>query len=582
MTSASDTMVAGRLRERRVVRAALWVLREHHAAVALLLYSAAALIYQYHAVAHLGGGCACLGDDPTMFMWSMVWWPHAIGAGLNPFVTHLIWAPHAINLAANTSVPGPALLATPLTLIAGPVVSYNVLMLLAPVIGAWVAYRLCLYVTRNPAAAILGGYLYGFSTYALGQSEGHMHLVFAFGPPALALFTLKRLDERISARRYLVVSALVLIAQLSCGTEVTLTMTAMGVVALAAGLIFAGPEKRRRIIALLAPLAGAYAVMAVVCSPFLYYALTGPQVAEGRGLNFSSDILTFAVPTPIFRVGGHRFAAVSNSFLGGYVEDGTYLGLPLILIVAAFGVQRWRTRVGRILLAVLAVAVVWSLGTHLYIGGHPTIPLPWNLVAARTGLNEILPSRIGLYVGLVCAVIAALWLAERGTSRLRRWSLALLAVVFLIPNTAFYNDPLDVPAFFTTHLYRSYLRPGEVVLPIPYGTVGPGLLWQADTKMYFRLASGDFYVPPDYGRASFVQQALGTGPSPPPAVSSVGWLRAFILHYHVQAIVVEASQPQGWPAVIDRLGLSPVQVGGVLLYRVVDSRLNYRIGAQYH
>jgi hypothetical protein len=544
--------------------AALDLLRRHHAAVAVVLYGAAALVYQHHAVEHLGSSCACIGTDPTMFMWSMVWWPHAILHGLNPFVTHLIWVPDAINLAANTSTPGPALLAAPLTAIAGPVVSYNVLMLIAPVTGAWFAYRLCLYLTRAPAVSILCGYLYGFSTYSLGALEGHLQLVFTFGAPAAALLTVKRLDGAMGARRYLVLMALVLIAQLSCGTEIVFTTTIMGVVALAAGWTFSPPEMRRRIVGLLPALAGAYAAVAVICSPFIYYALTGPEVAKDRGMAFPADALSFAIPTGLLRVGGHRFAAVSNGFVAGFVETGTYLGPPIIIIVAAFAVQRWHTRAAKILVSVLAFAVVWSLGEQLNIDGHPTIPLPWKLVGNFKLLNEILPVRIGLYVFLASVVMVALWLTAPGSSRLRRWPLALLAVVFLIPDTAQFNGPLDEPAFFTTALYRHYLRPNEIVLPIPYGTAGPGLLWQARTHMYFRLASGNFYVPPDYGIQPFVMQALGPGPS----AASVAALRAFVAQRHVQAIAVAADNTGGWPAVITRLGYPGVNVGGVLLYRV--------------
>jgi hypothetical protein len=556
---------------------ALGLLRRHHAAIALLVYAAAALVFQHHAVAHLGSSCACLGNDPTQFMWSMVWWPHALLNGLNPFVTHLFWVPHSIDLAGNTTVPGPALLAWPLTAAAGPIVSYNVLMLIAPVTGAWFAYRLCLYITRNPAASILGGYLYGFSTFGLGELEGHMQLVFTFAAPAAALLTLKRLDDVISARRYLALTAVVAIAQLSCGTEMAFTLAIMGVVALVAGWIFSGAETRRRIVALLPLLAGAFVVVAVLCSPFIYYALMGPQVAKDRGLVFPADALSFVIPTVLLRVGGHRFSAVSSAFAAGYVETGTYLGLPVIIMIAAFAVQRWRTRVASILLTVLAFAVVWSLGTHLSIDGHPTIPLPWNVVAKLPGLNELLPSRIGVYVVLAGAVIVAVWLATPGASRLRRWPWAILAVAFVVPNTALFNQQLDEPAFFTTPtLYRHFLRPGEVVLPIPYGTNGPNLLWQASTGMYFRLASGNFYVPVDYGLAPFVQQAIGPGPTPAPSRQSPRALRSFILRYHVQAIIVKADQPGGWPAVIARLGLSPVNVGGVLLYQL-PSRISNTI-----
>jgi hypothetical protein len=503
-------------------------------------------------------------------MWAMVWWPHALLHGLNPFVTHLFWVPDSINVAAVASVPGPALLAAPLTAVAGPFVSYNVWMLIAPILGAWFAYRLCLYLTRSPAASILAGYLYGFSTYSVAQLIGHLNLVFTFAAPAAVLLTVKRIDGVISARRYLVLMAIVLIAQLSVGTEMLFTTTCMGIVALAAGWIFSPPDRRRRLVATLAPLAGAYAVAAIVSAPFLYYALTGPNVVGGLPAQFPADALSFAIPNMFDAVGGHRFSGVTAAFPGNFSEDGTYLGLPVMIMVAAFAVQQWRTRAAKILLAVLAVAVVWSLGYVLYIDGHSTIPLPFKLFKGIRGFDEVLPVRIGIYVFLVCAVIIALWLTTHGASRLRRWPLAIVAVAFLIPNAnvGYFSERIPDPTFFTTDLYRHYLSRNEVVLPIPYGVVGPSMLWQARTNMYFRFASGGFYVPPNYGLNPFVQQALALPPTPMP---SAGALRSFIAQHDVGAIAVDATQPGAWPGVIARLGLSPVNVGGVLLYRVPRS-----------
>ncbi len=538
--------------------------------MALLLYAAAALVIQRHAVADMGGSCACAGFDPTAYMWALVWWPHAIVHGLNPFVTQAFWVPDSINLGALASVPGPALVAAPLTALGGPIVSYNVLMLIAPVTGAWFAYRLCLNLTRAPAASILAGYIYGFSTYAVAHLAGHMNLVFTFGPPALVLLTLKRIDGVISARRYFILTTIVLIAQLATGTEILFTMTCLGVVALAAAWIFSSADKRRRIVAALVPLAGAYAAVGIVCSPLLYYALTGPNVVGGLPAQFPADALSFATPSTFELFGAHRFAGVANAFAGSFAENGTYLSLPVILIVAAYAVQRGRTAAGRVLLTVLAVAVVWSLGYTLHIDGHPTVSLPFKLFSHLHGFNEVIPVRIGLYVFLVCAIIVALWLTAPGPSRLRRWPLALLAVVLLFPNAnaGYFDQKLPDPTFFSTNLYRQYLHRDEVVLPIPYAVVGHSMLWQARTSMYFRMASGGFYVPPNYGSNLFVQQALGLTPGLNPTVAA---LRSFLAQHHVGAIVVEADQPGVWPSVIGKLGLSPVTVGGVLLYQVPAS-----------
>jgi hypothetical protein len=82
------------------------------------------------------------------------------------------------------------------------------------------------------------------------------------------------------------------------------------------------------------------------------------------------------------------------------------------------------------------------------------------------------------------------------------------------------------------------------------------------------MASGNFYLPADYGVQPFVPEALGPQPIPPPTKTSVAALRSFVAQRHVQAIAVAADDTGNWPAVISRLGYPVVEVGGVLLYRV--------------
>ena len=564
----------GRLGGRRIGAVAKW-LGAHHAVTALIVYVAAVVLIERRAVLHLESVCACNGSaDPAAYMWALAWWPHAIFHGLNPLFTHEIWVPGGFDLARAASVPAAALAAAPITAIAGPVAAYNVLSLLAPVLGAWFAYRLCLYVTKAPAASILGGYLFGFSSYELGHLLGTLNLVFTFAAPVVALLTLMRLDGAIGPRRYFALMAVVLIVQLLLSTEILLTLTCMGAVALAAGFVLGGPEARRAIAGLIPPLTGAYALMVVVCSPFLYYALfVGVPYSTGWGAQFPTDSLAYLVPTSFTWLGGHRFVSVSSSFLGNLAENGAYVGLPIVLIVAAFAVERFRTRAAKIMLAVLAVAVLWSLGDRLYIAGHPTIRLPWSLFGRLPLLNQLLPNRIAVYVALACAVIVACWLSGPGTGSPWRWALSLLAVVFLVPNTGVqymgttataFHARISEPSFFGD-VYRRYLHPGEIVLPIPYGPAGRSMLWQARTGMYFRMASGNIAIQPSsYASDPIVVQLLANTPAP----GAPAELRSFIVRRRVTAAVVDFRQAGAWPRVLSRLGLQPLSVGGVLLYRI--------------
>jgi len=107
-------------------------------------------------------GSTSLGDrgaDKTIFMWSLVWWPHALAHGIDPFISRATWAPGGIDLSWVTAIPGPSMFAFPLTWMAGPIVTYNVLAILAPALAAWTAFLLARSLTRRFWPALIAGYL---------------------------------------------------------------------------------------------------------------------------------------------------------------------------------------------------------------------------------------------------------------------------------------------------------------------------------------------------------------------------------------------------------------------------------------
>lgn len=555
--------------------------REHQALAALLLYLVVSLVIHRRVVADLNGMCACSGGSArpanfsgaTGFMWALVWWPYAIFHGQNPLVSHVAWTPYGLNLARATSVPAAALAAAPLTFLWSPLVAYNVLSIVAPALGAFAAYRLCLYLTRAQAASVLAGYLYGFSSFELAHSLGLLHMLFTFVPPAVALLTLKRLHRALSTRRYVVLMSLLLIAQLLLSTEMLATMTCMAAVALLAGWIFSPMEVRARITQLLVPIAVAYTVTVIVCSPYLYYGLV-KGTAYAQGGSYYADLLSFVVPTPITWLGGHQLTSISNRFPGNLAENGAYLGLPLIAIFVAFVVQRWRTVAGRVLLVLAAVAALWMLGPRLSIAGPTPIRLPAAVFNHLPVLNQVAPVRIAMYLALTVSVAAAFWLSHAGGRAVYRWGLAALSVVFLIPNTRavqpvtnapLFHTRVVLPTLFSTNLYRHYLHRDEIVLPLPFGKAGESALWQAQTHMYFRTASGQLNAPPTiYAREPIFDQLLRNAPEQ----MAPGELRSFIVSLHVSAVVVDARHAERWLTVLARLRLAPVRAGGLLVYDV--------------
>lgn len=584
MESRTLAAVATKTRERsgtRVIHRATALASGHQALAALFLYFVVSLLIQRHVLLHLNSVCACNGGSahpdafsvPTAFMWALVWWPHAIWHAQNPLMSHVIWVPDGLDLARATSLPAVALVATPLTFLTSPLVAFNVLNIVAPVLGAFAAYRLCLYLTRAPAASMLAGYLYGFSSYQLSHLQGLLHTVFTFAPPAIALLTVKRLDGVISARRYGVLMTILLIVQLLLSTEIFATLTCMVAVTLLAAWIFSPSDVRIRIIRLLVPLGAAYAATVIICAPFLYYAFAKGSAYAHGGLYYT-DVLAFVVPTPITWLGGNHLTSISTKFPGNLSENGAYLGLPLIAMFVLFVIQRWRTVAGKVLLLVAAVATLWSLGPRLSIAGPTRFNLPAVVFNHLPVLKQVAPLRITMYLALALSVAAAFWLSSTGRRLAYRWGLAALAVVFLIPNVGarqpgtgmpLFHSRVVQPTLFSTDLYRRYLRRDEIILPLPFGSAGQSMLWQAQTDMYFRMASGHFGAPPgSYAQEPIVRQLMANAPGRLAASE----LRSFIVRRHVSAVVADARFARPWLAVLSRLGLEPVHAGGLLVYRV--------------
>lgn len=543
--------------------------------IALVLYAVLSLeFFGVYALPHLATVCVCgSGPDPATYMWYLAWWPHALLHGLNPFFTDAVFSPYRLNLGAVTLIPGAAVLLAPVTLLFGPFVSYNLIVLASPTLAALFAFLLCRYVTGNFLASLAGGYLFGFSTYMLGHLLGHPNLVLTFPIPAAVHLVLRRLDGRIAQRRFIALLTLDLAALIAFSTELALMTVILGVLALALAVALV-PSSRSSVRDIWKPTALAALIAALLTSPVIYYALTGSVSAIGfRGVGDwgGGDLLGLLVPTRVTALGGSWFSGTSSHFTAGNLAEGSiYLGIPLLALIAGGIITQWSRRVVRLLFALLIVVLVLLLGSHLHVGGHRTIVLPWAAIASLPLLRHATPVRLDVFVFLIAAVIAAMWLSSPVPRRLgvARWTLMAASIVFLFPNLSgglWHTKPSN-PRFFTTTQYRAYLHRGETVLALPWPNfTGFGMLWQADTGMWFRLAGGNLgkLFSTHYGHDPILPAF-----SDPLVTNEAKNLRLFLARHRVDAVVVDAGEPLQWPGVLAKLGLRPVSAGGVLFYRI--------------
>jgi hypothetical protein len=539
-----------------------------------LLYLLLSLLY-FGTVGDYGHMYLGYGVDPISFIWFLNWWPWAIAHGLNPFISYYVWYPHGFNMTWATSVPLAALLMWPLTWLYGAVVSYNVLSLVAPALAAWTAFLLCRYLTRDAPASFIGGYLFGFSAYELGEMLGHLNLNMIFVVPLLVLLVVQRIRGDLSRLWFVAALALAMFFQLGFSSELLATSCFFGAITWAIFLVFATDEERRRLWRVAGEIMLAAGIMAVVAAPFLYFLMQNradvpPQIHDAAA--FSNDPLNYLLPYEVLP--GQTLFWTTVPSLPSYRYNAgydAYLGLPLILIlILQLRELRRRPYLKPLLLSLLAI-VILSLGPILHIAGVATrLWLPWGLAVHLPLISQALPNRFSMYVVLAAGLIAALWLAaaRTGLERATRYTLAALACLFLLPNSAMVRHwtPLPLEPFFEPQNVAASIEKDANVIILPY--LGPGLLWQWQSGMRFTQSGGYVGFTPQSESLNWpVVADLGTGVPGPHFEND---LSGFCVSHRVSAILVGPDTPAALVAAISALHWQETNAHGVRVVRVPD------------
>jgi hypothetical protein len=532
--------------------------------VPLALYLALSTAYFGIPVLVHHGEITGTGSDPEIFIWSLGWWPHAVLHGDNGLFSYVVWSPVGVNLTWTTSIPGLATVAAPLTLIAGPASAYNVLAVLLPALAGWTAYLLCHHITRSFWPSLAGGYLFGFSSYMLGHTLGHMNMTAVFLVPLVALLVLRYVEGSLSERWLVALVGITLAFQIAISTEVAFTLTLALAVSLVAAYLLV-PTVRQRLRQLLLPLAGAYVLAAVIASPLLVTALLHPQEIGNRPEWFPGDLLNIVSPTRLTWINNAWSERMSDRFKSGNAESGLYLGLPLLLILASFAWSQRRSEIGRFLVVVLVVGIFCTLGTELDVAGKRQLALPWTYLEDLPALDQTLTVRFSMYVALAAAVIAALWAASNATPAALRIGLLSASVVAIAPHVGLpdWHQQPERPAFFASGIYRDCLSPDDNVLMLPIPQQSDAMLWQAEADYSFRMADGFLSAVPPRGIPDWNGMFYTfVGGAPKTVRPLIHWARL----QGVSDILVDPERGVGWELLLAADGRLPTRIGGVDLY----------------
>ncbi|MCA1713199.1 MAG: hypothetical protein LC789_16800 [Actinobacteria bacterium] len=475
-----------------------------------LTYLLLALLGHLPAFRSLPTNTRCVCRDTPQTDWFLGWTPHALWAGHAPWTTRHLAAPEGVNLMWNTLLPLPGLLMAPVTAAGNVLVTHTLLSVLGFALSAtsmwWVVRR---WAPWGPAR-FAAGLLYGFSPYVVAQGTDHLNLQLVALPPLVLLC----LDELlVRQRRRAVVGGLLLglvaLAQLLTTEEVLastfiVSAVGLGVLVLQNRSRLDRPRVRHAGRGLLT----AAGVLTVGAAWPLSIQLAGHRPVTGPVTDvsrFGADLLGPFVPGPHQLLG---FDAI-HSWGGGSTENGSYLGLPLVALLAVLSWRYRRVPVVRFASVTAMVVGVLSLGRTLAVAGTTyDIPLPFAAFQNVPLLQDLSAVRLSLYVALLTALLLAVGLdrlhAEGLLQPRRGLAVALLVAVPLLPQWPYHFERAGTPAFFTSGDVRKIPRDAvALTYPVPRFPSSEPMQWQALSGYRYRSVGGYLITPDESGRGTF-------------------------------------------------------------------------------
>lgn len=523
---------------------------------AFALYGAVSLALWSRLLAHGFGSALPAGSaDPAQEVWFLAWVPHALGSATDPFFTHLLFAPHGVNLLANTSIELIGLLLSPVTVLAGPIATLDLAVVLAPALSALGAFVLCRRYTRWLPAAVCGGLCYGFGPFCSGDLRfAHLDLTWLVLPP-LIFCCLDALFVHRSVHRIRTGMALgvLVVAQFFVSTEM-LAITA--IVAIAA-LLIAGLTNPRAVIASVHRSGVALAVALIISIAALAYpvflVVAGPRHVSGAVWTHVSNISTSLQATVAPHAELARVAFVSGS-------NGSFLGIPLLCVLLLGAAALWRSSALRTALLVAAFAYLASLGAQLYVSQAPAgVTLPESLLGHVPLLDSIAPYRFSSMVDLFCGLALAIVVdhvrgrAQSGApTAVRSWLAVAVGAFALVPFGFVTHWPYSVTTLrhprFVTALDHKGAPPVVVFFPDTATWAATEMVWQTQREFSFAMPNGYAIVPDPKGGATespptraiwqvFASASFGRL-SESPTPSTVAALRADLRALHAKSVVV--------------------------------------------
>jgi hypothetical protein len=444
--------------------------------------------------------CAC--GDAAQQLWWFEWFPRALLHGHNPFYSSALFARFGgINAMSNTSWMLPAAVLSPVTLLWGPVASFNVANLLAPVASGVAAFALASKFVRSFSGRLVAGVVFAFSPFVIRNTVlGHLGFtVIAYVPLVLLVGDRLVRREMQPVRAGLILGGLTVL-EFFIGVEV-IVFTAFLAVILLAGTAVVRLDllvRARRDLALAGAVAGG--VCAVALAYPLWVALAGPNHVLGPYWpNARSTSFGFLdAGNGVHRISSAH-AAVGYAGPIGPGPDFVGAGILVVLVLCAWETARRRAY------SVMAIAAAACLAFEsVASAAWNDVPIVSSASQSRFALAASL--MLGLMLGMVVdgwLLPVRPWFA-RSTRRIARWVGPVAAIasvlVAIVPVASTYSLPFVVrtastPSWFAGAAGSDPTGRPVLVIPFAWKIRDDAMAWQAETGIRFPLIGGWGFVP---------------------------------------------------------------------------------------
>lgn len=469
------------------------------------LYLLGSLALFYHVGMLHGSVYFGQNGDPSLNVWSFRFFPQHLFSTHNPFVLPNSFAPYGANITVATATPLLALLAWPLTVIFGPVPSFNIVSLLAPALAALTCFLFVSSYTKQRITAFICGWIYGFSACVYAPLLGHLDVDFiAFLPLAFLLVRL-RAKEDISFRAFVISLAVVTTCQFYVFLEDFTTEVIFLVIFSLATQVTIKPKNllKMNTANIFFGVFLSYVLTAILASPYLFDFFRAHQFSLMGGWYGGADPLNYLFPTDLTLIGGVAFERISSHYPDNNSENLEYVGIVFFALAC---LAIWHTRKLRsaIPLTVLCLAgFVFSMGGTLWLLGLRTIWLPWALFEHLPLFENIIPSRMMPYPLLASLALICLFIDLLPKKAFAISALILSAIMMLPASNAhrtkgYWVNPVPTATLFESDLYKQFIpEHSTVFFALPGYYNGNPMFWQAKTGGWFKMVNGyGIAVPP--------------------------------------------------------------------------------------